>query len=51
MLKNKIIAVQSGNKCILENLIIQFEPLILKYAYRLHNEDGYQEMALMFIEL
>lgn len=50
-MKEKIKAIQNGNKKILEEMVLDFEPLIRKYAYMLRNEDEYQEMALMFISL
>lgn len=51
MLHELIDSAQRGDQQAMEALIIQFHPLLLKYAKRLGSEDDYQDMALSFMNL
>lgn len=51
MLELLIIQAQQGNKTSMDELLYNFRPLIKKYAFRLHTEDGESELQLFFIEL
>lgn len=51
MLQELITDAQSGNKQSMEELILKFQPLIRKYAYKLNYEDSENDLILFFIEL
>lgn len=51
MLTSLIQQAQSGDNESMEKLLIQFQPLLKKYAYKLHYEDSLNDLVLFFIEL
>lgn len=51
MLYQRILAAANKNANAMELLIKQFQPLLHKYACRLHTEDAEQNITLFFLEL
>ncbi len=47
----KVLESQEGNKRSMEELCIQFKPLLKKYSNMLGYEDAYSEMVVTFIEI